>query len=122
MLPSYLRLDLRSLPDFFSTAKTKKGDHFLLRFQAASTVPLSSTPTTDVLLLTRLAIVVPKRFGDASQRVKIKRWARQAIIELSQQQSSLFTDPYSVVFILNRPVKSYQAVYQDIENLLSQLA
>lgn len=98
MLPSPIRLDLRSVPDFFATAKRKSVRGFGL-WWTPQLATSADSPALSPGSLMKLAIIVSKKHGGAVQRVKIKRMWRARLIELWQQYPALFERPQNVVVV-----------------------
>ncbi len=112
MLPSLLRFDLRHSPQFFEHALSFQDRH--IRFLYLENKKITSQTTENKL---QTAIIVPKRHGKATDRVKTKRLIRAAINDLSKELSSVFELPYSVVLFVKGSPQEYEQYHQELKKL-----
>ncbi|MCD8484902.1 ribonuclease P protein component [Candidatus Woesebacteria bacterium] len=115
MLPAKLRFPFRKYPDFFQQSRWgvvpgAKNDPLLrslsFRVQQKDDSGL------------RWAIVTSKKVGNAVVRAQNKRFVRQAIIELSREDASVFALPYNVVVYLRSSLSSTEEAKQIITQFL----
>ncbi len=118
MLPHSLRFDFRSDPDFFANS----------RWQS---LPGSKSERLLRALSFRVqkkdhpglcwALVATKKIGNAVERAQNKRFVRQAIIELSHEDQTLFALPYNVVVFLRSPLSSTEDAKRVVRTFLENL-
>ena len=120
MLPSFLRFPLRKNSQFFSEAQSVNERHLRVLYSPLSQNAAQDSSSKESGL--QLAIIVPKRHGNAVERVKTKRLIRSAINELQKAQSPVFALPYSVVVYVKGQHQDYAQYKQELASALAHLA
>lgn len=113
MFPSSFRLNLRQESDFFASAHSINGQFLRVLFDQSP-----PSPSPDRL---RLAVIVPKRHGQAVQRNQTKRFIRAATMAIKQEFPAVFDLPYAVVVFVKGKPQTYATYEQELRHLLTQL-